>query len=573
MKLSRVLSCLLALVLLLCVLPPAAYAEGEYSDSELEGKSWDELVYALLDECKASELQVGIGYYNTVTGEEHYLNADGYMVTASMFKVPLNMYFTEKISAGEMSMDTPICNGIPYKSYLESTIVHSSNTDAKTLWDYIGSYRKYREEIARFMGEDKDTVDPKYYVNNYFTPRQMIHCLRTLAEEPERFPGVIEAMQRAEPDKYFRRDERGYDIAHKYGYVLEDSDHCLYINDCAIAYTDEPIVFVMFTRAVPQPYGLLAKYCSLMCAYAQYHTRLDREAAEAEAERQRAEEAAALKAAVEAEQQAREAALAAAAPSPTPKTIPTKGENMMQNLPLDKLNVSSLVLIVLLAVVVIVSLSYLISLKVRKKIRFVWGLLALVFAAGAFLAAIVGASMGTIVTRADGDPQKTVDSFFIAVLSGNYTAAYDCLEDYADLGLSSAPTDEVGRRLVAALRESYDYKLLGECTVDSLSAQQTVEFRYFDLTKIGDELAADSNEYIEQLVSERSRRELYDENDRYLESVTDEVYAHAVDTVLSHAQDYYTTVTLNVELSYTDGAWLMRTSQPMLTALTGGIAA
>lgn len=575
MKLSRVMAALLSVLSLLCVLLPTAYAEestaAKYDDSYFEDKSWDDIVYALLEECEASELQVGIGYYNTVTGEEHYINGENYMVAASMFKVPLNMYFTEKISAGEMSMDTPICNGIPYSSYLESTIIHSSNTDAKTLWDYIGSYRKYREEIARFMGEDKDNVDPMYYVNNYFTPRQEICCLKTLAAEPERFPGVIEAMQRAEPSKYFRRDEKGYDIAHKYGYVLEDSDHCLYINDSAIAYTDEPICLVMFTRAVKKPYTLLAEYCTLMCAYAQYHTRIDREAAEAEAAAARAAAEAELKAAMEAELLKKQENLAEA-PARVPKAVTTTGENM-NNLSLDKLNMSSLLLILVLAIVAVIALILLISLKVRKKIKFLWGLLALVFAVAGVLAAIVGANLGTVISRADGDPRQTVDSFFIAVLNGNYTAAYDCLDDYADLGLSSEPSDPVGKRIVSALRESYDYKLIGDCTVDGLSAVQQVEFRYFDLTGIGEKLAADANEYIEQLVRERNRSELYDDNDRYLESVTDEVYEHAVAAVLSHAEDYYRTVVLELELNYTDGAWRLHTSQPMLTALTGGTAA
>lgn len=49
-----------------------------------------------------------------------------------------------------------------------------------------------------------------------------------------------------------------------------------YINDCAIVYTDEPIVIVMFTLSPPKPYDALADYCSLMADYAQYHTELRR---------------------------------------------------------------------------------------------------------------------------------------------------------------------------------------------------------------------------------------------------------------------------------------------------------
>ncbi len=73
-------------------------------------------------------------------------------------------------------------------------------------------------------------------------------------------------------------------------------------------------------------------------------------------------------------------------------------------------------------------------------------------------------------------------------------------------------------------------------------------------------------------MAQRSRSVVYDENDHYLTSVTDEVYAHAINSVLDHASDYYTTVILDVDLRYTDGTWSLSTSQPMLNALTGGTA-
>ena len=259
-------------------------------DERFDDKSWEQVVEEFLQSWGADPDSVGLGYYNTVTGEEQYWNGDKYMVSGSMYKVPLNMAFAAKVASGEMDWDTTI-GAFSYERLLEGSIVHSDNEYAKILWYHLGNgrYRTYRQIIAPLMGEDPDTVDAKYYENNFFTPRQMIFCLRELYENQENYPRIIETMQRAEPTEYFKRRERRFNIAHKYGF-LQETYH-LYMNDCGIAFTDDPIVFVMFTDNVAHAYDVMTEFCTLMCDYAQYRhvLRLEEEAAEAERQRQEAE--------------------------------------------------------------------------------------------------------------------------------------------------------------------------------------------------------------------------------------------------------------------------------------------
>lgn len=564
MKLTKKIIAVLTALCLMFALVPAAFADDEEpgaaeekSPQELfEGKSWEQVIDEFLAEMKTKPDQVGIGYCNTVTGEEHYLNGDTYFDAASMFKVPLNMYFTEKISKGELEYEGSIA-GFNYKNMLEATILNSSNEAAVYLWEAMGGYRAYRESIAEYMGVDKDNVDPKYYANNYFTPEQEVHCLRLLYTESDRFPHLIDVMKQAEPENYFRRDEQRFEIAHKYGYVHNDTDYCYYLNDSAIIYTDEPIVIVMFTKSADDAYGLLARYCTLMCDYAQYHTELDRQTealAKAQAEKKISE------------------AVPLSLPELPAVTPSVSGEKMLDNIPVKDLSFGTLALLVLILVAMIVALVMLIKLRVMKKVNLFWGLLALVFTGAGLAVCVLGVGMGTLITRPDGNPQQTVDKFFSSIISGDYASAYSCLDDYTDLGLGTAPADAVGKKVYETLKESYSYRLSGDCRVNGLTAAQQVEFRYFDLTKISGDLEADANAYLEELVAQRSRSELYDENDHYLTSVTDEVYAHAINSVLDHASDYYTTVILDVDLRYTDGTWSLSTSQPMLNALTGGTA-
>ena len=282
--LKHILTLLLVCALLLPLAPRAAAADAAGGDERFAGKTWQEIVDAFLAEHGANPDKVACGWCNIVTGEEQYHNGDQYMVSGSMYKVPMNMIFAEKVHNGEIGWDTFV-GGYRYEYALHATIVDSNNDVARGMWEYLGGYQPYRHLLAPYMGEDPDTVDEKFYENNFSTPRQNIYALKLLAAESERFPRVIDEMLQAEPHKYFKVHEHDVDIAHKYGYYTEGQR--LYLNDCAIVYTEEPMCIVLFTDTVVEPYKLLADYCDLMIDYTEYSTAERREA-----ERIAAEEAA-----------------------------------------------------------------------------------------------------------------------------------------------------------------------------------------------------------------------------------------------------------------------------------------
>ncbi|MBO6041519.1 MAG: serine hydrolase, partial [Oscillospiraceae bacterium] len=266
--LKTALSAAIVLCLLLSVLPAASALEA---DERFDGKTWLEVVEDFNERLSIRPQNVTYGYRNTVTGEEHFYNGDTYMVSGSMYKVPLNMVVAEEVYNGEIDWDTQF-GGYTYRKLQEGSIIHSDNDYARILWQHVGNgaYRTYRRVIAPLMGEDPDTVDPKFYENNFTTSRQMICCLSELYTNSERYPGVIDCMKLAEPHEYFRRSENRFEIAHKYGFLEDNAG--LHMNDCAIVWTDEPILIVCFTTGQFNAYDVLAQYCTLMCDYAQYTT-------------------------------------------------------------------------------------------------------------------------------------------------------------------------------------------------------------------------------------------------------------------------------------------------------------
>lgn len=540
-KIKRLGVFLITLCLLLALTGPA-FAEGEI---ELEGKSWDDVVQALLNKYGAGENSVAMGYVNLVTGEEHYYNGEKYMVAGSMYKVPLNMYYARMVSQGEMEWDTPVYT-VSYEVLMEDSIINSNNDFAEILWRNLGggSYNNYRRAIAPLMGEDADTVDSKYYENNFFTPEQMIYCLKLLYDNQEQFPRIIETMQQAEPENYFKYHETRFDIAHKYGYLQEE--YHFYLNDCGIAFTDDPIAIVMFTDNAPNAYELLTEYCTLMCDYTQYNTAL----------RLEAESAAPV-----------ETAPVSAPPVEITETVPQSS-----GASLSDLSGGALVLCGAVALLTVAAAAVALIKGGKERFSRLWAVLGAVFAGAAILAAVVGVNLGTLRVTTEGEPAPVAVEFLDAICAGDFDTACARLNGYSSLGMETAPEDAAGKRLYDALLESYSYELAGPCTVDKLEAGQPLRFTYLDLPSIEEQVGARTMTVIEEFVSTRARKDLYDENNNYLPEVAQEAYLVALDEALSAKENYYKTVEFELRLVYSDDVWQVELPQELIRALAGGVS-
>ena len=206
----------------------------------------------------------------------------------------------------------------------------------------------------------------------------------------------------------------------------------------------------------------------------------------------------------------------------------------------------------------------------KHRFSFFWGFLAALFSGAAMLLCVVSASSPILIARPAGDPQETVTGFFDALIAREYDTAYAYLSGYSSLGLEGSAADEASRLMVDALKDSYSYTLYGSCAVDKLSASQEVQFRYLSLASLADDVEKETLAELNRIVEERSRAEIYDENDNYLPQIPQEAYAAALAKVLADPSGYYDTVGLQLRLEYTDGRWLLLPSDGLLTAITGG---
>ena len=569
MKLFKKLSAALLIVCLMITILPAASAE--YDEEFYKDKSWEDVVNELFTLYSVDPERISLGYYNTVTGEEHYHNPDNYMVAGSMFKVPLNMLFAEKISRGEMDWDDNV-GGYKYSELLNGSIVHSDNEYAKVLWQEAANwlenenrpYHRYRELIAPYMGEDPETVDEKFYENNFMTARQVTSCIKLLVSEPERFPKIMETMQEAEPNNYFKLREKRFDIGHKYGFLLEGQR--LYMCDCGFAMTDDPIVIVMFTDAVDKAYDVMADYATMMCDYTQYNTaqrleieKLEQAKAEAEARAQAEAEAKA-----EAEKQQAEAET----PNPDDPVIITDYETSSQEKSKSSI-LPSIICGILVVVALILFIVFAIKAARKKHIKFFWAILAVVLSAAALIFTIVGANTGTLLAKADGNPQEYAVKFMDSITDSDYESAYSLLKGYSSLGLENEPADEAAALMYKALKESYSYSLTGDCIVDQLQARQQIQFTYLNLPATEDDIQIRTMEELKNIVNTRSTSQVYDSDNNYLPEVAKEAYTSAVKAVLTNPEKYYTSTGIQLQLEYNGEGWFVIPAESLLLALSG----
>ena len=545
------------LVLALCLSTGlCAYAEESEalpSDAEISGTegslaehlsfsytemSWDDIVQGLL-ETYGAEYRVALGYLNLVTGEEHYYNGDEYMSAASMFKLPLCMYFTEHLASGDLTWNYDVS----YESIRDEVLIDSSNEKALVLTDILGGYGEFRKATAEYTGVAYVDEPSNALIYNYYTPRELISVLRTLYTGRERFPDIIEAIQKALPDRFFKLHEQRYDIGHKAGWLTEESD--VYVrNDSGIAFTTEPIAIVAFTQGISYPEEFLTAYCTAMCEYTE----------------------------------ANAAPAPTPEPTPEPTPVPTPVPDTASAAPATEVTTvkvhmgDSLLPFVFIALFLIFGVIAAIVFGVKYRARVLTLLLSVVLAAAAMALSVIGTQVGTVYARPSGDPAATAEEFLSEICRGEYELAYRLLRDYSDLGLGAEPSTAAGRMVNRALHESYAYTLTGPCSVEMLDAVQPLRFRYLDLASLEAEAAEVTPQYLEKIVASRPLHEIYDENNNYLPSVTEEAYLAALDSVLQHADAHYAEVELELALTYTDGRWQVLASPAFLRALNGGAA-
>lgn len=294
--LKRFSAPLLALALIASLLPGAAALEIDEDFSNVAGKTLDGLMASFMEEHSLTEQNFSICYYNTVTGEEYCFGETNFMVAASTYKLPLNLYYYELQAAGEISGGDYIPGtSTTLDNCHRLSLVDSNNEVSIAMLYNLGTFREYKEAMRTYFTMTDDEIDPIYYADNYYCTRMMMDCLKYLYEHAEDFPEMLDYMTQACPGAYFKAYlEDEVTIAHKYG-SFEGAE-----NDTGIIYASQPFLLAVYTQSVGEL--ICAEAAELLYEYTEYQYAC------AEAERLAAEQAEAERLAAEQEEAERLAA-------------------------------------------------------------------------------------------------------------------------------------------------------------------------------------------------------------------------------------------------------------------------
>ena len=194
-----------------------------------------------------------IGFCYTGTGDSWYYNADEWIGGVNWYKLPLCMYYAERLNRGEITMET-VVTGITLEYALTTTLENSSGPSIYSLVTDLAEKesKSYTDLGKQYADLPEDYYTSEYY-NNAYTARLMMEITKTLFRGgEERFPHVLESMKKSQPEDLFKRDwnvrtawECAQTHSADWGGEGDDLIHCT-----GIIYTPTPVVLTVMTRNI-----------------------------------------------------------------------------------------------------------------------------------------------------------------------------------------------------------------------------------------------------------------------------------------------------------------------------------
>ena len=231
---------------------PAPAADGHLIDGDTLTKFFDEYLHE--NYCDNENQCLSIAVWSPDTDEYWYYNPDVWMYGVNWYRLPVSMYLAEKVSKGELTMDS-VVNGITLEYAISTALAATSNPSASSMVLYLGGNMTTNcaDLTTGYANLTESYFVDDYYQENAYTARLMLEITKTLyLGGEERFPLVEESMKEAMPEDFFKRD---WNVAHDWviaqtsaaywGEGAGDRVHCT-----GIIYTPSPIVLTVMMKDI-----------------------------------------------------------------------------------------------------------------------------------------------------------------------------------------------------------------------------------------------------------------------------------------------------------------------------------
>lgn len=226
--------------------------EAELSTEEIEEEievvieldALEEKIQAYLEKNDIDSDDIAYCITDLESGEEISLHKYDDCVAASTYKLPLAMYYYEKVNAGELDLDDalPLYSRWPLEELLYDTIVYSNNETAEVLYENLGGYGSFKTAITCFSDEKEYSKD--YFNENVLTCAYMQDVLSYLYENQADFEELMDYLQIAQPETYLNYTIQ-VDAYQKYGSYSGHENSVGLVLSC-----DSPYSIAIYTYAL-----------------------------------------------------------------------------------------------------------------------------------------------------------------------------------------------------------------------------------------------------------------------------------------------------------------------------------
>lgn len=211
-------------------------------------------------------------FYYTIEDKKYYFyNENKAFMAASTVKVPVAMYYYDKINNGEMNLNYTITyeqedyeegggstsamykigQSVPISYLLKESIIDSDNTAVNILIKNLGK-EEYRYKIAEYT-DQKEKLPEEFYSKNITTASFGYHVIDHIYQNKLQYEELINYMKHSSMNLYLKKYIDKYEVAHKYG------SYDGYVHDYGFVLADKPYLIGVYTKGISDADEVIAQ--------------------------------------------------------------------------------------------------------------------------------------------------------------------------------------------------------------------------------------------------------------------------------------------------------------------------
>lgn len=212
-----------------------------------------DLINTYLNENGIDQSQIALCVRSLDKLEDYNINGDTEFIAASVYKLPLALLWYERVNNGEVSLqdtlyydasyyeegpgvasDYAAGSSIPLSDLLNSLILNSDNTAGHILFENLGGWTSFKQEITKYTSRQMD--EEFYSYENVLTANYTSDVLQYIYDNQGNFETLISNMRQSMDNDYLDL-KVDTNVAQKYGSFDYSENAVGFVDNAKIPYS------------------------------------------------------------------------------------------------------------------------------------------------------------------------------------------------------------------------------------------------------------------------------------------------------------------------------------------------